>query len=79
MCVHVCLTVCVAMYLADTGTLGGVGITVLAIGMGMPMMDFAVREVRAVVEGPMIMVRYGTCGGLRADVRLMFRWRIVAA
>ena len=37
-------------------------------GMGMPMMDFAVREIRAVVEGPMIMVRYGTCGGLQAEV-----------
>lgn len=28
------------------------------------MMDFFVREVRAVVEGPMAIVRFGTCGGL---------------
>eukprot|EP01034_Spumella_vulgaris_P024797 gene24797-31177_t len=27
-------------------------------------MDFFVRESRAVVEGPMAMVRFGTCGGL---------------
>lgn len=28
------------------------------------MMDFFVREIRAVVEGPMAIVRFGTCGGL---------------
>lgn len=28
------------------------------------MMDFFVRECRAIVEGPMVMVRFGTCGGL---------------
>ena len=28
------------------------------------MMDFFVREARAVVEGPMAVVRFGTCGGL---------------
>lgn len=28
------------------------------------MMDFFVRESRAVVDGPMAIVRYGTCGGL---------------
>jgi uridine phosphorylase len=28
------------------------------------MMDFFVREVRAVVDGPMAIIRFGTCGGL---------------
>lgn len=28
------------------------------------MMDFFVRETRAVVEGPMAIIRFGTCGGL---------------
>lgn len=28
------------------------------------MMDFFVREVRAVVDGPMSIIRFGTCGGL---------------
>ena len=28
------------------------------------MMDFFVRESRAIVDGPMAMIRYGTCGGL---------------
>jgi uridine phosphorylase len=27
------------------------------------MMDFLVREARAIVTGPMIIVRYGSCGG----------------
>ena len=31
------------------------------------MMDFFVRESRAIVAGPMAMVRYGTCGGLSAQ------------
>lgn len=28
------------------------------------MMDFFVREIRAIVDGPMAIIRYGTCGGL---------------
>lgn len=31
------------------------------------MMDFFVREIRAVVQGPMAIIRYGTCGGLGPD------------
>ena len=31
------------------------------------MMDFFVREIRAVVPGPMAIIRYGTCGGLGPD------------
>ena len=30
-------------------------------------MDFFVREVRAVVDGPMAVIRFGTCGGLCAE------------
>lgn len=30
-------------------------------------MDFFVRESRAIVDGPMAMVRYGTCGGLSLE------------
>lgn len=47
-----------------TGYFDGVQVSVVAIGMGVSMMDFFVRESRAIVDGPMIMVRYGTCGGL---------------
>jgi uridine phosphorylase len=31
------------------------------------MMDFFVREVRTVVDGPMAIIRFGTCGGLCSD------------
>jgi uridine phosphorylase len=31
---------------------------------GVAMMDFFVREVRTVVDGPMAIIRFGTCGGL---------------
>lgn len=30
--------------------------------MGIPNMDFTVRELRYVAEGPMAVVRVGTCG-----------------
>eukprot|EP01099_Mayorella_cantabrigiensis_P004951 TRINITY_DN3810_c0_g1_i1.p1 TRINITY_DN3810_c0_g1~~TRINITY_DN3810_c0_g1_i1.p1 ORF type:complete len:211 (+),score=48.64 TRINITY_DN3810_c0_g1_i1:25-633(+) len=36
--------------------------------MGIPMMDFVVRETRAVVSGPMAIVRLGTCGSLKLEV-----------
>lgn len=52
-------------FVTYTGTYKGVQVTILATGMGVPMMDFSVRETRACVEGPMAMLRYGTCGGLR--------------
>ncbi|KAJ1977557.1 hypothetical protein H4R35_002246 [Dimargaris xerosporica] len=45
-----------------TGTYHGVPVSIVAIGMGMAMMDFFVREVRAVVEGPMAIIRLGSCG-----------------
>lgn len=32
--------------------------------MGISMMDFFVRETRAVVQGPIAIIRFGTCGGL---------------
>lgn len=31
-------------------------------------MDFVVRETRAIVSGPMAIIRFGTCGGLKEDV-----------
>jgi uridine phosphorylase len=48
------------------GTYKGTAISVVAIGMGISMMDFFVRESRAVVESgtKMAIVRFGTCGGL---------------
>lgn len=31
-------------------------------------MDFVVRETRAIVKGPMAIIRFGTCGGLKPDI-----------
>jgi len=47
-----------------TGTFRGAKVSVVATGMGGPMMDFFVREARAVVDGPLFVVRLGTCGGV---------------
>ena len=33
----------------------------------MPVMDLFIRESRAIVHGPMLIVRYGTCGGISPD------------
>ncbi|ORX94589.1 uridine phosphorylase [Basidiobolus meristosporus CBS 931.73] len=48
-----------------TGRYKGVPVTVIAIGMGNALVDFFVREVRAVVDGPMCMIRFGSCGSLK--------------
>ncbi|ORX92097.1 purine and uridine phosphorylase [Basidiobolus meristosporus CBS 931.73] len=47
-----------------TGHYKGVPVSIIAIGMGISMMDFFVREVRAVVDGPMCIIRLGSCGAL---------------
>ncbi len=32
--------------------------------MGYPMMDMMVREIRAVTQGPLVLIRLGSCGGI---------------
>ncbi|KAG9304512.1 hypothetical protein G9A89_020076 [Geosiphon pyriformis] len=49
-------------FLTITGRYRGTPISIIAIGMGLGMMDFFVREVRAVVDGPLAIIRYGSCG-----------------
>lgn len=39
-------------------------VSVIAIGMGTPLADMLLREVRAVTEGPLLIVRFGSCGGI---------------
>ena len=67
-----------------TGAYKGVRVSVMATGMGGPMMDFAVRESRAIVEGPMVAgprgltsPRVGRGRGARADPRRTRRRRPV--
>ncbi|KAF9973714.1 hypothetical protein BGZ73_003014 [Actinomortierella ambigua] len=51
-------------FLTITGRYKGVPVSIVAIGMGISMMDFFVRECRAVVDGPMLMLRFGSCGSM---------------
>eukprot|EP00762_Andalucia_godoyi_P005418 ANDGO_08471.mRNA.1 Purine nucleoside phosphorylase len=53
-----------------TGAYKGVPISVVASLMGSANMDFFVREARATVDGPMAIIRFGTCGGISAEVDL---------
>mmetsp|Transcript_28616 Transcript_28616/g.52059 ORF Transcript_28616/g.52059 Transcript_28616/m.52059 type:complete len:290 (-) Transcript_28616:208-1077(-) len=48
-----------------TGLFQGVRVSVISMGMGLAMMDFAVREARAILDGPIAMARFGTCGVLQ--------------
>lgn len=57
-------------FLTFTGTYKGLELSVVAIGMGIPMMDFFVREARAVVEGDMYIIRLGSCGTPRKDIEI---------
>lgn len=50
-----------------TGYYNGVHVSIVSIGMGPSMMDFFVRESRAVVTGPMAIIRFGTCGGISTE------------
>jgi uridine phosphorylase len=47
-----------------TGLYKNVPVSIIATGMGKPMMDFVVREASAVVDGDMVIIRFGTCGSL---------------
>lgn len=47
-----------------TGYFQGELVSIVAIGMGLSMMDFLVREARTIVDGPMAIIRFGTCGTL---------------
>jgi len=49
-------------FVIHTGRIKGVPVSIVATGMGVPMIDFLVREARAVVDGKMVMARFGTCG-----------------
>lgn len=55
-------------FLTITGMHAGARVSVVSIGMGLPMMDFFVREGRAVTRGPMVVARFGTCGVLQESV-----------
>lgn len=53
-----------------TGKYKGKMVTIISIGMGLPMMDFMVRECMYVVDGPTCIIRLGTCGTPHPDVEI---------
>lgn len=55
-------------FVTHTGTYKGVPVSIVMINMGYPNMDFLVREIRAVTEGALRIVRLGSCAGLRPDL-----------
>lgn len=52
------------------GKYKGVPVSIVSTMMGMPNMDFVVRENRAVVDGEMAIIRLGTCGAVRPPAKL---------
>lgn len=57
-------------FLTITGTYKGVAVSIIGTGMGTPMIDFTIRETRAMVDGPMAFIRVGTCGSPHPNVSL---------
>jgi uridine phosphorylase len=53
-----------------TGFYCGVPVSIVSIGMGLAMMDFFIREGRHIVDGPMCVIRLGTCGTPTKDIEL---------
>ncbi|CDR49490.1 RHTO0S27e00782g1_1 [Rhodotorula toruloides] len=53
-----------------TGRYQGVEVSLVAIGMGIAMVDFFVREIRAVVSGDITIIRFGSCGSLDPTLRV---------
>jgi uridine phosphorylase len=51
-----------------TGKFHGVPVSIIATGMGFAMIELLIVQARAVTEGPLTILRFGTCGSLSADV-----------
>lgn len=55
-------------FITHTGKFNGVPVSIVMSNMGYPNMDFLVREIRAVTEGALRIIRLGSCAGLRPDL-----------
>lgn len=53
-----------------TGLFQGVPISVVATGMGMPMIDFAVREAKYCIDGPIAITRFGGCASIDPNFKV---------
>lgn len=61
---------CQLVSASAAGLYEGTPVSIITTMMGMPNMDFVVREARAVVDGQMAVIRLGTCGALRPPAQL---------
>lgn len=57
-------------FLTITGRFQGCSVSIVSTMMGMANMDFVIRECLAVVEGPLAMIRLGTCGAIQPPAHL---------
>lgn len=57
------------LFTTVTGLYKGKPVTIITSLMGIPNMDFTIRELRYVCRGPMAVIRVGTCGS-PADVKV---------
>lgn len=55
-------------FVTHTGFYKKVPVSVACAGMGIPNTDFLIREARQVIEGPMAMLRFGTCGAVNPSI-----------
>ena len=58
------------IYVIYTGEFNKVPISVIATGMGFAMIDLLVVQIRSIVDGPITIIRFGTCGSLSPDVSI---------
>lgn len=56
------------IFVVYTGKYHGVPISIVGTGMGFAMVDLLLVQARAIVDGPIYIIRFGTCGSLHADV-----------
>lgn len=57
-------------FLTITGRLHGSPVSIVSTMMGMANMDFVIRECQAVVNGPLAIIRLGTCGAVQPPAHL---------
>jgi uridine phosphorylase len=67
---HVFPHTCNRGFTTYTGTFEGRLVSVMAIGMGFPMVNFFAYEGRAIVEGRMRIIRLGSCGTPQEDISI---------
>lgn len=58
------------LYVIYTGKFNNIPVSVIATGMGFTMIDLLVVQISSIVDGPISIIRFGTCGSLAEDVSI---------